>query len=79
MDGNQLLEQLNQLKHKGYIVIMGGVSTQVISSVEGLVHKYGLNYIGTLLKPIHELDFNATFEKKVFHVENVKVGINKNR
>jgi EAL domain-containing protein (putative c-di-GMP-specific phosphodiesterase class I) len=78
IDGIQLLEQLYQLKYKGYIVIMSGVSTQIISSVEGLVHKYGLNYIGTLLKPIHELDFKEIFEKiglsrqKTYQAESLK-------
>jgi len=63
MDGIQLLEQLNLLDYKGYVVIMSGISTQIISSVESLAKQYDLNYIGTLLKPIHELDFNHIIEK----------------
>lgn len=57
IDGIQLLEQLKNLEYKGYVVIMSGVSTQIISSVELLAKKHGLNYIGTLIKPIHESDF----------------------
>ena len=63
VDGIQFLEQLHKHEYKGYIVIMSGVSTQIISSVELLAKKYGLNYIGTLLKPIHELDFGHIIDK----------------
>jgi len=63
VDGIQLLEQLSQLEYKGYIVIMSGVSTKIISSVESLTKKYRLNYIGTLLKPIHELDFKKIINR----------------
>ncbi|RHW76134.1 EAL domain-containing protein [Colwellia sp. RSH04] len=57
VDGIQFLEKLSQINYKGYVVIMSGVSTQIISSVESLTKNYGLNYIGTLLKPMHESDF----------------------
>lgn len=63
IDGIQLLSQISELNYKGYIVIMSGVSTQIISSVESLAKTYGLNYIGTLLKPIHELDFQYIIDK----------------
>lgn len=63
IDGIQLLSQISQLNYKGYVVIMSGVSTQIISSVEALAKSYGLNYIGTLIKPIHELDFNYIIDK----------------
>jgi len=63
IDGIQLLEQLKDLEYKGYVVIMSGVSTQIVSSVELLAKNYGLNYIGTLLKPIHELDFESIIKK----------------
>lgn len=63
IDGIQLLEKLNEIKFKGYLVIMSGVSTQIISSIELLAKKYGLNYIGTLLKPIHESDFDTIINK----------------
>ncbi len=63
IDGIQMLEQLNKLDYNGYIVIMSGVSTQIISSVELLAKKYCLNYIGTLLKPIHEKDFESIINK----------------
>ncbi len=79
VDGIQLLSQLSQLDYKGYVVIMSGVSTQIISSVESLAKTYGLNYIGTLLKPIHELDFQYIIDKignsrqKSSSVESLKV------
>jgi len=63
VDGIQLLSQISELGYKGYVVIMSGVSTQIISSVESLAKTYGLNYIGTLLKPIHELDFQYIIDK----------------
>ena len=63
VDGIQMLEQISKLKFKGYLVIMSGVSIRVISSVELLAKKYELNYIGTLLKPIHESDFQPVFQK----------------
>lgn len=62
-DGIQLLEQLKNHQYSGYVVIMSGVSTRIISSVEQLAQKYGLNYIGTLLKPIHETDFASIIER----------------
>lgn len=63
VDGIQFLEKLSQRDYHGYIVIMSGISTQIISSVESLTKRYGLNYIGTLLKPIHESDFSAIIDK----------------
>lgn len=79
VDGIQLLSQISELEFKGYVVIMSGVSTQIISSVESLAKTYGLNYIGTLLKPIHELDFQYIIDKiggsrqKSTPVESLKV------
>ncbi len=79
VDGIQLLSQISALEYKGYVVIMSGVSTQIISSVESLAKTYGLNYIGTLLKPIHELDFQYIIDKiggsrqKDTSVESLKV------
>jgi EAL domain-containing protein (putative c-di-GMP-specific phosphodiesterase class I)/FixJ family two-component response regulator len=79
VDGIQLLSQISELDYKGYVVIMSGVSTQIISSVESLAKTYGLNYIGTLLKPIHELDFQYIIDKiggsrlKTPSVESLKV------
>lgn len=79
VDGIQLLSQLSQLDYKGYVVIMSGVSTQIISSVESLAKTYGLNYIGTLLKPIHALDFQYIIDKvgnsrqKNSSVESLKI------
>ncbi|MFT5758083.1 MAG: EAL domain-containing protein (putative c-di-GMP-specific phosphodiesterase class I) [Alteromonadaceae bacterium] len=63
IDGIQFLDNICQLKYSGYVVIMSGVSTRIISSVELLTKEYGLNYIGTLLKPIHESDFKNIIEK----------------
>lgn len=63
VDGIQLLEQLSKIEYKGYVIIMSGVSTKIISSVETLAKKYGLNYLGTLLKPIHESSFVSIIDK----------------
>ena len=63
VDGIQLLAKISKLKYTGYIVLMSGISTRVISSVEQLTKNYGLNYIGTLLKPMHESDFPAIIDK----------------
>ena len=63
IDGIQLLSQIAELDYKGYIVIMSGTSLQVVSSVEILAKEYDLNYIGTLLKPLNENDFDKIFAK----------------
>jgi EAL domain-containing protein (putative c-di-GMP-specific phosphodiesterase class I) len=63
VDGIQFINQISELNYNGYVVIMSGVSTRIISSVELLAKKFGLNYIGTLLKPIHENDFIPIIEK----------------
>ncbi len=63
IDGIQLLSQIAELDYKGYIVIMSGTSLQVVSSVEILAKEYDLNYIGTLLKPLNESDFEKIFAK----------------
>jgi len=63
IDGIQLLKQIKELNYTGYLVIMSGVSTRVISSVELLAKQYNLNYIATLLKPLHESDFSKVFSK----------------
>jgi len=62
-DGIQLIQRISALECSGYLVIMSGVSTRVIASVELLTKKYGLNYAGTLLKPIHEDDFLPIIDK----------------
>ncbi|MDP2561447.1 EAL domain-containing protein [Psychrobium sp. 1_MG-2023] len=62
-DGIQLLEKISQLNYNGYIVIMSGISTRIISSVEALTKKYNLNHIGTLVKPMHETDFKKIIKK----------------
>lgn len=62
-DGIQLLKQIADLKYHGYIAIMSGVATKIISSVELLAKEYKLNYIGTLIKPIHEGDFEKIITK----------------
>jgi EAL domain-containing protein (putative c-di-GMP-specific phosphodiesterase class I)/CheY-like chemotaxis protein len=63
IDGIQLLERLSTKKYKGYLAIMTGVSTHVITSVEVLAEKYKLNYLGTLVKPLHERDFDILMGK----------------
>ncbi len=62
-DGIQLLKQIADLNYQGYIAIMSGVATRIISSVELLASQYKLNYIGTLIKPIHETDFDKIITK----------------
>ena len=52
MDGIQFLAELTQMKYKGFLVIMSGVAPRIIASVEELAKGYGLNYLGTLLKPL---------------------------
>lgn len=63
IDGIQLIERMSKLDFSGYLVIMSGVSTRIISSVELLAKKYGLNFIGTLLKPIHHDNFEHIIGK----------------
>lgn len=63
IDGIQLLNLIQKHGYTGYLVIMSGISTRIISSVELLAKKYQLNYIGTLLKPIDETDFESLFTK----------------
>ncbi|WP_206486237.1 EAL domain-containing response regulator [Thalassotalea sp. G2M2-11] len=63
MDGIQLLEQIHDLNFQGYIAIMSGIAIRIISSVESLAKQYKLNYIGTLIKPLHESDFEKIFNR----------------
>jgi EAL domain-containing protein (putative c-di-GMP-specific phosphodiesterase class I) len=63
MDGIQLLKKIKDINYNGYIAIMSGVATRIISSVELLANEYQLNYVGTLIKPLHESDFDKIFSK----------------
>ncbi|MEW6989893.1 EAL domain-containing protein [Colwelliaceae bacterium 6441] len=63
MDGIQLISKIKELNYSGYIAIMSGIATRIISSVELIAKQYQLNYIGTLIKPLHESDFSKIFEK----------------
>lgn len=63
MDGIQFLAELAGLKYKGFLVIMSGVAPRIISSVEELAKSHGLNYLGTLLKPLEPNDFNEVLGK----------------
>jgi len=78
VDGIQFINQISELNYNGYVVIMSGISTRIISSVEMLTKNSGLNYIGTLLKPIHETDFIPIIDKlgisrkKVNEAESLK-------
>lgn len=63
VDGVQLLEKVKEANYQGYIVIMSGVATRIISSVELLAQQYKLNHIATLVKPLHENDFDSVFAK----------------
>lgn len=57
MDGIQFLAQLAQIQYKGFLVIISGVAPRIIASVEALAKSYGLNYLGTLLKPLEPEHF----------------------
>ncbi len=57
MDGIQFLAELAQIRYKGFLVIISGVAPRIISSVEELAKSHGLNYLGTLLKPLEPKDF----------------------
>lgn len=63
MDGIELIKKIKELNYQGYIAIMSGVATRIISSVELLAKDYQLNYIGTLIKPLHESDFDKIIDK----------------
>jgi EAL domain-containing protein (putative c-di-GMP-specific phosphodiesterase class I) len=60
-DGVQLLKQIAACKFQGYIVIVSGVSTKIIQSVEDLANKYHLNFVGSIHKPIDLKDFDHIF------------------
>lgn len=57
MDGIQFLAELAHMNYKGFLVIMSGVAPRIIASVEELAKSHGLNYLGTLLKPLEPNDF----------------------
>lgn len=57
MDGIQFLAELSRMNYKGFLVIMSGVAPRIIASVEELAKSHGLNYLGTLLKPLEPKDF----------------------
>ena len=63
VDGIQLLKQISDIEYQGYVVIMSGVASRILASVESLAKQYQLNYVGTLVKPIHLDDFPPLFEK----------------
>lgn len=52
MDGVQLISKLAEVKYRGYIIIMSGVSSQIIKGVEQIIQKYQLNFLGSLQKPL---------------------------
>lgn len=63
VDGIQLLKHVSDLHFNGYVVLMTGVSSRIVASVESLITKYHLNFVGTLVKPIHLDDFIPIFDK----------------
>jgi len=63
MDGIQFLSELAQLRYKGFLVIMSGVAPRIIATVEELAKNHGLNYLGTLLKPLDPKDFGEILER----------------
>lgn len=58
MDGVQLLKELARLNFACPIVIISGLSQQVISTIEKISSEYRLNVIGTLGKPLDESCIN---------------------
>ena len=52
LDGAQLLRHLAELNFKTPIVIISGLSRQVIGAIEKLSSEYHLNVVGTIGKPI---------------------------
>jgi EAL domain-containing protein (putative c-di-GMP-specific phosphodiesterase class I) len=52
LDGAQLLRHLAELNFKTPIVIISGLSRQVIGAIEKLSTEYHLNVVGTIGKPI---------------------------
>ena len=60
-DGVQLLKNIAACKFQGHVVIVSGVSTKIIQSVEDLANKYNLNFVGSIHKPIDLKDFDHIF------------------
>ena len=54
MDGVQLLRQLADLNFTAPIVLISGLSRQIIGAIEKLSHEYRLNVVGSIGKPIDE-------------------------
>jgi len=52
LDGVQLLKQLAKLKFSAPIIIISGLSRQIIGAIEKLSSEYSLNVIGSIGKPI---------------------------
>lgn len=69
-DGVQLLKNIAACKFQGYVVIVSGVSTKIIQSVEDLANKYNLNFFGSIHKPIDLKDFD---DIEVFYQPQVKL------
>ena len=51
MDGTVLLRHLAQLGFEGGIILLSGVSEEILNSAAGLARAHGLNVIGVLPKP----------------------------
>ncbi len=52
MDGVQLLKRLAELQFSAPIVIISGLSRQILGAIEKLSKEYRLNVVGTIGKPI---------------------------
>ncbi len=52
LDGIKFLAELAELNYDGFLVVMSGVAPHIISQVEQAASNHGLNYLGTLLKPV---------------------------
>jgi len=63
LDGVQLLRELSIHKFQSPIVIISGLSRQIIGAIEKLSQEYQLNVIGTIGKPIDQTAIAEVLER----------------
>ncbi len=63
MDGVQLLRHLADMNFSAPIVIISGLSRQVIGAIERLSKEYSLNVVGTIAKPLDEMAISEMLER----------------
>ena len=63
MDGVQLLRRLADMNFSCPVVIISGLSQQIIGTIEKLSKEYELNVIGTIGKPIDQLAVTDILER----------------